>query len=169
MLIRLLLSLIVLDLFAFSMAANGGTSLSDADRTAGGADTYSRSDYADYLRKRKMPEYQTERDTKYRFMTPELVDKYARSVCPRENIPAGVAVTTQERDASEWLMERKSLAEASKTNAVPEKKASEDIKNIKARQNSQEAQQRMAQERIEQQIRELESKQKQLESEKIIK
>ena len=107
--IRLLLLLMVLDLFAVAGTVIGGTSLSDVDRTAGGAATYSRSDYADYLRKRKMPAYQTERDTKYRFMTPELIDEYARSICPRENIPAGVAVTTQERDAREWLMERKAI------------------------------------------------------------
>lgn len=102
---QICVAMLLFSIFVIKQPVNG-TTLSDSDRTAGGARTYSRSDYADYLRKRDMPEYQQERDTKYRFMTPELIDEYVSSVNPRENIPVGAAVSMQERDARKWKIER---------------------------------------------------------------
>lgn len=77
------------------------TFLSDTDRARGGARTYSRSDYADYLRKFEMPEFQSERETKYRFMTPESISQYAAGLNPRPATP-GLPSTQEERDAQRW-------------------------------------------------------------------
>ena len=82
------------------------TNLTDEERALGGARTYSQADMADYLRKRDMPEYQQERDTKYRFMTPQVIDQYTRNMNPRDTIPMGIGASMQERDARMWRTEQ---------------------------------------------------------------
>jgi len=72
------------------------------DTTPRSARNYSRSDFEDFMRKRDMPEFQTERETRYRFMTPGVVDRYVTGMNPRKNIPMGESASTPERDAGAY-------------------------------------------------------------------
>jgi hypothetical protein len=80
------------------------TNLSMRERDLyGGERTYSRRDYEDYLRKAHNPAFATERETKYRHMTPQGVAGYLQGVSPRADIPMGVPASQAERDASRVL------------------------------------------------------------------